>query len=222
MKKIFALVITCVLSLSSLYCQTIGIEAGPTLSTSTIALSAGGLGNLLNLELDGSAEVGFYAGPTLEYDFTESLGFQTGAFYSLRRVSYGLPNGTFGLGNNTKLSLNNSVIEIPIRLNAKIALPSENTDLLLFTGPSLNINLDQEYEVQVSGLQLPDILTDIIDPDNIKTTDFSWKVGVGVDFEKFRLLAQAGFGLSDISRSDIYNTTITSYSLGLNYKFTSL
>ena len=178
----------------SVYPTTFGLKAGvnsSTLSTDDDLLDVG-------------SRWGAVAGAFVGKNITDNLGIQLEGLFSQR----GANDKTSGVDNSLRLTY----LDVP--LTARFGSTSANNmHFHAFTGPQLGIKLSAKAKDDFLG-------TEIDLDDEVKSWDFGWTVGAGVEMNRVSLDARYTLGLTNIDNSDtdssLKNRTFT---VLLGYRF---
>lgn len=189
-----AIILPSVAAAQSTYPATFGVKAGVNSST----LSSDD--DLLDVGSRWGAVAGLFAGRNM----SENLSLQLEALFSQR----GANDKTSG--SDTSLRLTYLDVPLTARFGSTTA---NNMHFHAFTGPQLGIKLSAKAKDDFLG-------TEIDLDDEVKSWDFGWTVGAGVEMNRISLDARYTLGLTNIDNSDsdasIKNRTFT---VLLGYRF---
>lgn len=189
-----AIILPSVAAAQTPYPTTFGVKAGVNSSTLSTDDDA----------LDVSSRWGAVAGLFAGRNITDNLGMQLEALFSQRGAK-----DTTG-GTDTTLRL--TYLDVP--LTARFgSTTSNNVHFHAFTGPQLGLKISAKVKDDFLGIE-----TDL--DDEVKSWDFGWTLGAGVEMNKLSLDARYTIGLTNIDNSDsdaaIKNRTFT---VLLGYRF---
>lgn len=188
-----AIMLPSVAAAQAVYPSTFGLKAGvnsSTLSSDDALLDVGSLW-------------GAVAGAFIGKNITDNLGIQLEGLFSQR----GAKDNTFG--DDAKIRLTYLDVPLTARFGSTTA---NNMHFHAFTGPQLGIKLSSKYT--------DDADSDVDLDDQVKSWDFGWTVGAGVEMNRVSLDARYTLGLTNIDDSDsgssLKNRTFT---VLLGYRF---
>lgn len=189
-----AIMLPSVAAAQAVYPTTFGLKAGVNSST---------LSSDDDL-LDVGSRWGAVAGGFVGRNITDNLGIQLEGLFSQR----GANDKTSGLDNSIRLTY----LDVP--LTARVgSTTGNNMHFHAFTGPQLGIKLSAKAKDDFLG-------TEIDLDDEVKSWDFGWTVGAGVEMNRVSLDARYTLGLTNIDNSDsdasLKNRTFT---VLLGYRF---
>lgn len=189
-----AIILPSVAAAQTVYPTTFGVKAGVNSSTLSTDDDA----------LDVSSRWGAAAGLFAGRNISENVGIQLEGLFSQR----GAKDSTSGSDTTLRLTY----LDVP--LTARFgSTTSNNVHFHAFTGPQLGIKLSAKAKDDFLG-------TEIDLDDEVKSWDFGWTVGAGVEMNKISLDARYTMGLTNIDDSDtdasIKNRTFT---VLLGYRF---
>lgn len=189
-----AIMLPSVAAAQSVYPATFGLKAGVNSSN----LSSDD--DLLDLGSRWGAVAGAFVGKNI----SENLGIQLEGLFSQR----GANDKTSG--SDTSLRLTYLDVPLTARFGSTTA---NNMHFHAFTGPQLGIKLSAKAKDDFLG-------TEIDLDDEVKSWDFGWTVGAGVEVNRVSLDARYTLGLTNIDNSDsdgsLKNRTFT---VLLGYRF---
>ena len=153
-------------------------------------------------------------------EFKSQVGYQIGADLMMGGRLYFAPgalievvkkeavNATGESGNVQLTRLN-----VPLHFGYKFFDPQTDRtfDVRLFAGPNMALNISKSSDG-----------SDNYDIDQIKDAQWGWDLGVGVDFLIFFIEAQYRFGLSEVFKSEVENSSkndVFSANAGVRIRF---
>jgi outer membrane immunogenic protein len=182
------------------------VAAAQTAYPTTFGLKAGVNSSTLNSDddlLDVGSLWGAVAGAFVGKNMSENLSLQLEGLFSQR----GAKDNTFG--DDAKIRLTYLDVPVTARFGSTTA---NNMHFHAFTGPQLGIKLSSKYT--------DDNDTDVDLDDSLKSWDFGWTFGAGVEMNRVSLDARYTLGLTNIDESDtdssLKNRTFT---VLLGYRF---
>ncbi len=182
------------------------VAAAQTVYPTTFGLKAGVNSSTLSSDddlLDVGSLWGAVAGAFIGKNITDNLGIQLEGLFSQR----GAKDNTFG--DDAKIRLTYLDVPLTARFGSTTA---NNMHFHAFTGPQLGIKLSSKYT--------DDADSDVDLDDQVKSWDFGWRVGAGVEMNRVSLDARYTLGLTNIDESDsgssLKNRTFT---VLLGYRF---
>lgn len=188
-----AIMLPSVAAAQSVYPTTFGLKAGvnsSTLSSDDDLLDVGSLW-------------GAVAGAFIGKNITDNLGIQLEGLFSQR----GAKDNTFG--DDAKIRLTYLDVPLTARFGSTTA---NNMHFHAFTGPQLGIKLSSKYT--------DDADTDVDLDDQVKSWDFGWTVGSGVEMNRVSLDARYTLGLTNIDDSDSGSSLKNrAFTVLLGYRF---
>lgn len=182
------------------------VAAAQTVYPTTFGLKAGVNSSTVNSDddfLDVGSRWGAVAGAFVGRNISENLGIQLEGLFSQR----GANDKTSGSDTSLRLTY----LDLP--LTARFgSTTGDNLHFHAFTGPQLGIKLSAKAK--------DDRGTEIDLDDELKSWDFGWTAGVGVEMNRISLDARYTLGLTNIDNSDsdssLKNRTFT---VLLGYRF---
>ncbi|WP_036930179.1 porin family protein [Prevotella sp. 10(H)] len=188
---------------------TFGVKAGVNLSNFT---GKGAKGT--------DSRVGFNAGVTLDYQFTQELYLLTGLEFTMKGSQFELLSieGEY----SGKLKENPMYLQIPIHLGYKLAV-TDATKIVFHAGPYIaygiggKTKLSNQEKFEYDGLEFNS--SNLFGKDRYKRFDMGLGLGVGAEFGK--ICADLGFdyGFLNMSRHSDYKVRNMNAYLTLGYKF---
>ena len=183
------------------------VAAAQTLYPTTFGLKAGVNSSTLSSDderLDVGSRWGAVAGAFVGKNISENLGIQLEGLFSQR--------GANDKTNRSDNAIRLTYLDVP--LTARFgSTTANNMHFHAFTGPQLGIKLSAKYKDDFSGTEMD------LD-DEVKSWDFGWTVGAGVEMNRISLDARYTLGLTNIDNSDsdssLKNRTFT---VLLGYRF---
>ena len=161
---------------TSTYPMTFGIKAG--VNASTLAVSD----SLLDTSNIWGAVGGLFAGRNI----TDNAGIQLEALFSQR--------GAKDTSTSSETRLRLTYLDVP--LTARFgSTTSNNVHFHAFTGPQLGIKLSAKAKNDFIGVE------EDLD-DEVKSWDFGWTLGAGVEMNNVSLDARYTLGLTNIDNSE--------------------
>lgn len=181
---------------TSTYPMTFGIKAGVNASTLSTEDSL----------LDTSNIWGAAAGVFTGRNITENVGIQMEALFSQR----GAKDNSLG-SSETKLRL--TYLDVPVTARFG-STTTNNVHFHAFTGPQLGIKLSAKAENDFIGNE------EDLD-DEVKSWDFGWTFGAGVEMNNVSLDARYTFGLTNIDASEFSDGSIKNrtFTVLVGYRF---
>jgi outer membrane immunogenic protein len=182
------------------------VAAAQTAYPATFGLKAGVNSSTLSSDddlLDVGSLWGAVAGAFIGKNMSDNLSLQLEGLFSQR----GAKDNTFG--DDAKIRLTYLDVPLTARFGSTTA---NNVHFHAFTGPQLGIKLSSKYT--------DDADSDVDLDDSVKSWDFGWTVGAGVEMNRVSLDARYTLGLTNIDESDsgssLKNRTFT---VLLGYRF---
>jgi len=145
---------------------------------------------------------GLVAGLFITKPVSDSVGVRLEGLFSQQGAKF-----ADGSGNDEgKVKLN--YINVPLLLTAGTS-SRESTRFTVFTGPQIGFNTSAK-------LEFDDESEDI--KDDVKSTDFSWVAGVGVESGSISADARYALGLTNIANDDKVKNRVFSVTVGVKIK----
>jgi hypothetical protein len=132
---------------------------------------------------------GVHAGAIVDIPLNNTFSFQPGFVFSAKGSNFTI--------DSVDLSLSPVYIEIP--LNAVCTLGSHAVKFMFFAGPYFAVGIGG-YKL-ISGGELNNINYGSSEKSDLKTCDFGFNIGTGVNINGFLISAQYGFGLTNLASS---------------------
>jgi opacity protein-like surface antigen len=133
-------------------------------------------------------------------DISPNFGLQLEGLFSMRGA---------GFKDVDDAKINLQYIDVPVL--ARVGSPSNNgTRFFAFTGPQASLKV--KSEIELFGV------TESLD-DDVKSFDFGWVVGAGVDMQRFTLDARYTLGLMNIDDTGDDTIKNRTFSVMLGYRF---
>lgn len=176
---------------------TFGVKAGMNLSNATGDIE----GN--------KAMIGFRAGVSLDYAFSQDLYLLTGLNYSMQGTK-------LGEIEEQSVKLNLSYLQLPIHIGYKLEI-AEGTKLVFHAGPYVGYAVSGNWKVGSASIGA---FSDEAESElgKLKRFDFGVGLGTGVEFGKFGVDLGWDFGLAKVNDSDGSIKNMNGY-LTVGYKF---
>jgi len=182
------------------------VAAAQTVYPTTFGLKAGVNSSTLSSDddlLDVGSRWGAVAGAFVGKNISENLGIQLEGLFSQR--------GANDKSSGDKTSIRLTYLDVPLTMRFG-STTGDNLHFHAFTGPQLGIKLSAKIK--------DDFDTEIDLDDEVKSWDFGWTVGAGVEMNRISLDARYTLGLTNIDNSDsdasLKNRTFT---VLLGYRF---
>jgi opacity protein-like surface antigen len=128
-------------------------------------------------------KTGFVAGLFATKEMNPNVGLQIEALYSMRGAKTDGPD-------ETKINLNYIDVPVMARLGSQT---TGGTKYYVITGPQLSLKVKGEVEFDGVAVDLED---------DLKSTDFGWVIGAGVDMNRLTFDVRYTLGLTDIDTTD--------------------
>lgn len=165
---------------------------------------------------------GFHVGPIVKFNFSEQVGFQTGALFNyfsgMRNNELALKN-TIGTWKQYRTVY--SAIDVPLRVVYSMTL-ADDFSVFLFAGPNLNYSLNKvtstEFYVsnklsrEEKGLNIYEA------PSNFSALDLQMGAGIGVKY--FGVSIRAGYDWGILNRTTYENVTLRSNDIKVSLGYT--
>lgn len=189
-----AIILPSVAAAQTVYPTTFGVKAGVNSSTLSTDDDA----------VDVSSRWGAVAGLFAGRNISENVGIQLEGLFSQR----GAKDNTSGSDTTLRLTY----LDVP--LTARFGSTStNNVHFHAFTGPQLGIKLSAKAKDDLLGVEID------LD-DDVKSWDFGWTIGAGVEMNRLSLDARYTMGLTDIDDSDTdASTKNRTFTVLLGYRF---
>lgn len=218
MKKIIAIAALLVMTATAAKAQfSFGLKGGANIST--LSLSD------YKANLDTSNRTGFYVGPTVKFSLPiVGLGVDIAALYNQRTSKI----DNYESDGSAK-NLERKSISVPLNLRYQLIGIGDAAGLYVFTGPQFDFNIGDKT---IDAQNYKDALVEYKNEWTMKSSDFSWNVGLGAMVMKhLQVNVNYNIGISktsDISVTEIYkgvSETVTgstkqnTWQIGLAYWF---
>ncbi|MCZ2102642.1 MAG: PorT family protein [Chitinophagales bacterium] len=215
-------------NLLKLFVVILAISATSTLQAQEIGIKGGvNFANILAKDNDETYSddfkslLGFHAGVTVDFPFTDMLAFQTGALLSQKGYKFEESEGGFFIKNKTTINY----VDIPLHLKASFGVGGLN--IYALAGPYVGIGLSgkSKYEYNFGGQtekEEEDISFGSGDDDDIKRLDYGLSVGAGVEINnQVSLGATYNLGLANLSNYTDNGSKINNrvFQISVGYKF---
>ncbi|MDR1259701.1 MAG: PorT family protein [Tannerellaceae bacterium] len=207
MKKLFITTAVLLMAVGSAFAQSaqFGVKVGGNLSTVSIENGEGI-----------KSKLGFQAGITLDYGFTENVYLLTG----LEIAEKGFKISESEDGVEMTLTANPLYLTLPVHIGYKIDL--EGARLVPQIGPYFSYGLAGKIKASgsVEGVDVSvDTGIDYFGDDGAKSLDIGLGVGLGIEFGKLGFNIGYDLGLTSISQDDDGSVKNGSFYLTAGYKF---
>jgi len=144
--------------------------------------------------------LGGVGGVFIGRDISPNFGLQLEGLFSMRGA---------GFKDVDDAKINLQYIDVPVL--ARVGSPSNNGPrFFAFTGPQASLKV--KSEIELFGV------TESLD-DEVKSFDFGWVVGAGVDMQRFTLDARYTLGLMNIDDTGDDTVKNRTFSVMLGYRF---
>jgi len=144
--------------------------------------------------------LGGVGGVFIGRDISPNFGLQLEGLFSMRGA---------GFKDVDDAKINLQYIDVPVL--ARVGSPSNNGPrFFAFTGPQASLKI--KSEIELFGV------TESLD-DEVKSFDFGWVVGAGVDMQRFTLDARYTLGLMNIDDTGDDTVKNRTFSVMLGYRF---
>lgn len=155
---------------------------------------------------------GFFVGGSYNYALSNELGISGGLYFNYNSRSETKSNTLLGVTTDTKNTVTMMELNIPILANYKLALGND-LSVFAFVGPNIQIGVSAKEvtDVTVSGSPIASLngttthTNDMYakedgesDLENLKSFDLGVMVGIGAQYQNFRL--EAGYNMGLLNR----------------------
>jgi hypothetical protein len=191
--------------------------AAVMIMAAAIAVNAQGLGikagiNLANMSIDPKEEespqiiLGFHAGVVYEIELAEGFYFSPGLLFSQKGAQYSFQDYDDEFEGEVSIDLKTSInyLEVPLNLVYKIDMGGAN--LVFEAGPYLGYALDGKIDMDFEAMGISFNMSEDIEfgseDDQMRRIDYGINAGIGLEFQNFKVGAQYGLGLGNLSNDD--------------------
>jgi hypothetical protein len=206
MRKVYLAVVLSLVTALAVNAQGIGIKAGI---------------NLANMVFDSEWEesfdlrLGFHGGIVFEVGLTDAIFFGSGIIFSQKGTKFSYTDEDFDDESYSGFTLIN-YLEVPINLLYKADLGGAK--LVFEAGPYLGYAINGkeqiDYEDNGTSISFSEDIEFGNEEDQVKRIDYGINVGVGLEFSSFKVGAQYGLGLANLTNYE--DSTMKNQVIGVS------
>jgi hypothetical protein len=209
MRKVYLAVVLSLVTAVAVNAQGIGIKAGI---------------NLANMVFDSEWEesfdmrLGFHGGIVFEVGLTDAIFFGSGIIFSQKGTKFSYTDEDFDDESYSGFTLIN-YLEVPINLLYKADLGGAK--LVFEAGPYLGYAINGkeqiDYEDNGTSFSFSEDIEFGNEEDQVKRIDYGINVGVGLEFSSFKVGAQYGLGLANLTNYE--DSTMKNQVIGVSFGY---
>lgn len=158
---------------------------------------------------DMDAKIGFNAGVTLDYAITGNLFLLTGLDFTTKGCKYS--------EDDYKETVNSMFLQLPIHAAYKFEI-TDQSRLVVNAGPYIAYGIGGKVKYEEDGESEKFDFFGSEEDGGMKRFDFGLGLGVGFEYDKFKVGIGYDFGLANIGRDDVDVKTRNGY-LTVGYRF---
>lgn len=218
MKKLMALSMGVVLSLSVFAQTEFGIRGGVTASSlrGDAVESLNSAVELTDGIVKTSGRTGVFAGAYVMTPLADNIGLETGVYYTQKGYDINgefnfLLQNQFGVAGSAQLR--SHYLDIPLLLNAEVA-----EGFYVYGGPQFSYLLNNNLRVDVDVLGISLFKKDFDVTEGLNRADFSITGGVGYKFDNFVINAGYEHGLSRLDDNGSVKSFNKAFKIGVSYR----
>jgi hypothetical protein len=206
MRKVYLAVVLSLVTAVAVNAQGIGIKAGI---------------NLANMVFDSEWEesfdmrLGFHGGIVFEVGLTDAIFFGSGIIFSQKGTKFSYTDEDFDDESYSGFTLIN-YLEVPINLLYKADLGGAK--LVFEAGPYLGYAINGkeqiDYEDNGTSFSFSEDIEFGNEEEQVKRIDYGLNIGVGLEFSSFKVGAQYGLGLANLSNYE--DSTMKNQVIGVS------
>lgn len=213
--KLFV-VILAISATSTLQAQEIGIKGGANFANILVK------DNDETYSDDFKSLLGFHAGVTVDFPFTDMLAFQTGALLSGKGFKVEDEDKDYDIA----IKHTTSIMYIDVPLHLKATFGSDDLKIFALAGPYIGIGLSGKAKSEITFAgetekDEEDLKFGSTEEDDLKRLDYGVSVGAGIEINQITIGATYNLGLANLApvSENGYKINNRVFQISVGYKF---